>query len=49
MVWTALALVLWVVLGGFISYYGDLHVATLGQESVFRWMAFAPSYTILIQ
>lgn len=47
MVWTLLALALWVVLGGFISYYGDLQGRRWGKRRV-SWFGMRPKHTAIL-
>ncbi len=47
MVWTILALALWVVLGGFISYYGDLQGRRWGKRRV-SWFGMRPKHTAIL-
>ena len=47
MFWTILALLLMVVLGGFISYYGDLQGRRWGKKRV-RWLGLRPKYTAIL-
>lgn len=44
MFWTFLALSLWVVLGGFISYYGDIQGSRWGKKRV-SWRGLRPRHT----
>ena len=47
MFWTVLALLLMVVLSGFISYYGDLQGRRWGKRRV-SWFGLRPKYTAII-
>ena len=47
MFWTLLALLMWVVLGGFISYYGDLQGRRWGKKRV-SWMGMRPKHTAIL-
>ncbi len=47
MIWTILALALWVVLGGFISYYGDLQGRRWGKKRV-SWFGLRPKHTAIL-
>src|SRR5579862_7058410 len=47
MVWTLLALLLWVILGGFISYYGDLQGRRWGKRRV-SWFGMRPKHTAIL-
>ncbi len=47
MFWTLLALLLWVVLGGFISYYGDLQGRRWGKKRV-SWLGLRPKHTAIL-
>ena len=47
MLWTLLALLLWVVLGGFISYYGDLQGRRWGKKRV-SWFGMRPKHTAIL-
>src|SRR5437773_3125731 len=47
MFWTLLALILWVVLGGFISYYGDLQGRRWGKKRV-SWFGLRPKHTAIL-
>lgn len=47
MFWTVLALISWVVLGGFISYYGDLQGRRWGKKRV-SWFGLRPKYTAVL-
>ncbi len=47
MIWTLLAILLWVVLGGFISYYGDLQGRRWGKKRV-SWFGLRPKYTAVL-
>ncbi len=47
MFWTILALLLMVVLSGFISYYGDLQGRRWGKRRV-SWFGLRPKYTAII-
>ncbi len=47
MFWTLLALLLWVVLGGFISYYGDLQGRRWGKKRV-SWFGLRPKHTAIL-
>ena len=47
MFWTVLALISLVVLGGFISYYGDLQGRRWGKKRV-SWFGLRPKYTAVL-
>ncbi len=47
MLWTLLALLLWIVLGGFISYYGDLQGRRWGKKRV-SWFGMRPKHTAIL-
>ena len=47
MFWTVLALALWVMLGGFISYYGDLQGRRWGKRRV-SWFGLRPKHTAIL-
>src|ERR1700722_5419024 len=47
MVWTALALLSMVILGGFISYYGDLQGRRWGKKRV-SWFGLRPKHTAIL-
>ncbi len=47
MFWTLLALLLWIVLGGFISYYGDLQGRRWGKKRV-SWFGMRPKHTAIL-
>ena len=47
MFWTLLALLLWIVLGGFISYYGDLQGRRWGKRRV-SWLGMRPKHTAIL-
>ena len=47
MLWTLLALLLWIVLGGFISYYGDLQGRRWGKRRV-SWLGMRPKHTAVL-
>jgi Protein of unknown function (DUF3084) len=47
MFWTILALILWVTLGGFISYYGDLQGRRWGKRRV-SWFGLRPKHTAIL-
>src|SRR5580700_6857525 len=47
MFWTAFALLLLVVLGGFISYYGDLQGRRWGKKRV-SWFGMRPKHTAIL-
>src|SRR5579871_6337777 len=47
MFWTILALVLWIALGGFISYYGDLQGRRWGKKRV-SWFGLRPKHTAIL-
>ena len=47
MFWTLLALLLWIVLGGFISYYGDLQGRRWGKKRV-SWLGMRPKHTAIL-
>lgn len=47
MLWTLLALLLWIVLGGFISYYGDLQGRRWGKRRV-SWLGMRPKHTAIL-
>ncbi len=47
MLWTMLALLLWIVLGGFISYYGDLQGRRWGKRRV-SWFGMRPKHTAIL-
>ncbi len=47
MFWTMLALTLWVILGGFISYYGDLQGRRWGKRRV-SWFGMRPKHTAVL-
>jgi uncharacterized protein (DUF3084 family) len=47
MIWTSFALLLMVVLGGFISYYGDLQGRRWGKKRV-SWFGMRPKHTAIL-
>jgi uncharacterized protein (DUF3084 family) len=47
MIWTTLALLLLVVLGGFIAYYGDLQGRRWGKRRV-SWFGLRPKHTAIL-
>jgi predicted nucleic acid-binding Zn-ribbon protein len=47
MFWTLLALLLWVVLGGFISYYGDLQGRRWGKKRISKF-GLRPKHTAIL-
>lgn len=47
MVWTTLALLLLIVLGGFIAYYGDLQGRRWGKRRV-SWFGLRPKHTAIL-
>src|SRR5579862_668895 len=47
MVWTTLALLSLVILGGFISYYGDLQGRRWGKKRV-SWFGMRPKHTAIL-
>ena len=47
MIWTLLALISMVVLGGFISYYGDLQGRRWGKKRV-SWFGLRPKHTAIL-
>src|SRR5579871_1884641 len=47
MIWTLLALGLWIILGGFISYYGDLQGRRWGKRRV-SWFGLRPKHTAIL-
>ena len=47
MYWTILVLILWVTLGGFISYYGDLQGRRWGKRRV-SWFGLRPKHTAIL-
>jgi uncharacterized protein (DUF3084 family) len=47
MIWTLLTLLTWVVLGGFISYYGDLQGRRWGKKRV-SWFGLRPKHTAIL-
>lgn len=48
MFWTILALLLWIALGGFISYYGDLQGSRWGKRKFSLFNRLRPKYTARI-
>lgn len=48
MFWTLLALLLWIVLGGFISYYGDLQGRRWGKKRISKFGLRPKHFAILI-
>ncbi len=47
MIWTVLALITWIILGGFISYYGDLQGRRWGKKRV-SWFGMRPKHTAIL-
>jgi len=47
MFWTLLALLLWIVLGGFISYYGDLQGRRWGKKRISKF-GLRPKHTAIL-